>query len=201
MVEKIDPKGQSVSADVGKDSANIGEKDRWYMVHVQSGKEFIVKAALEKRIKEDNYDKIKDVSVPVYNETVYKNGKKRKVEKKSYPGYICVQMKFDLESQGYVREIPYVTNFVTQGGGDPYPLSEKEMQSILKKDQDGVSEAQTLKVDFDIGQKVLIVDGPFNNFSGTITDISPDKGKISVSIEIFGRQTPVEIDYYKVKKR
>ena len=201
MVEKIDPKGQSVSADAGKDSANIGEKDRWYMVHVQSGKEFIVKAALEKRIKEDNYDKIKDVSVPVYNETVYKNGKKRKVEKKSYPGYICVQMKFDLESQGYVREIPYVTNFVTQGGGDPYPLSEKEMQSILKKDQDGASEAQTLKVDFDIGQKVLIVDGPFNNFSGTITDISPDKGKISVSIEIFGRQTPVEIDYYKVKKR
>lgn len=201
MVEEMSSEEKSPSAGEQKATKVAGEKEHWYMVHVQSGKEFIVKAALEKRIKADDYDKIKDVSVPVYSETVYKNGKKRKVEKKSYPGYICVQMKFDLESQGYVREIPYVTNFVTQGGGDPYPLSEKEMQSILKKDQDGASETQALKVDFDIGQKVLIVDGPFNNFSGTITDISPDKGKISVSIEIFGRQTPVEIDYYKVKKQ
>lgn len=173
----------------------------WYMVHVQSGKEFIVKTTLEKRLQEDGYDKVKDIVVPVYSETVYKNGKKRKVERKSYPGYICVLMKLDLESQGYVRETPYVSGFVAQGGGGPCPVDDKHMQSILKTDQDGVNDVHHLKLDFDVGQKVLIVDGPFNNFSGMITDIYPDKGKISVNIEIFGRQTPVEIDYYKVKKQ
>ena len=177
------------------------EDCKWYMVHVQSGKEFVVKASLEARLEEDGYKDVRNVLVPVYSETIYKNGKKKKVEKRSFPGYICVQMFYSLKARAYVQETPYISGFVSRGKEEPQPLTEKEINVIITKKEDSSQEVQTVQIDFDVGQKVLIVDGPFNNFSGTIESISPDKGKISVNIEIFGRQTPVEIDYYKVKKQ
>ncbi len=173
----------------------------WFVVHAQSGKEFISQEALKKRIEKDSFDAIKEVVVPVYYETIYKNGKKRKVKKKSFPGYLCVKMQLDAETKNYIRETPYVTGFLHQGLGDPIPLSDIEMESILSTGAEESAKPGSVQIDFDVGQKVLIVDGPFNNFSGSVKAVYPDKGKLNVSIEIFGRETPVEIDYYKVKKQ
>lgn len=194
-----------ISSDVflqkAKDEDDYTDAMRWYMVHVQSGKEFVAKVALEKMIANEGYKKIGEVVVPVYSETVYKNGKKKSIEKRSFPGYMCVKMAYDAESKAYVVNIPYVSSFVSQGGGaEPTPLSDKEVKTMITKNDEEVLAAEPMALDFDIGQKVLIVDGPFNNFSGSVTAVFPEKGKVSVNIEIFGRETPIEIDYYKVKK-
>ncbi len=173
---------------------------KWFVVHTQAGKEFSAKKSLENRMQEENIEGIKEIIVPVYHETIYKNGKKKKVEKKSFPGYICVQMIMDVFLKSFVRETPYITNFLAQGRGEPMPLAESEINAIISKGQEETTEVVSMQMDFDVGQKVLIVDGPFNNFTGTVTAVFPDKGKVNVNIEIFGRETPVEIDYYKVKK-
>ncbi|BBM88826.1 transcription termination/antitermination protein NusG [Spirochaetota bacterium] len=173
---------------------------KWFVVHTQTGKEFAAKKSLENRTREENVTGIKEIVVPVYHETVYKNGKKTKIEKKSFPGYICIQMIMDVALKNFVKETPYITNFLVQGTGEPVALSKSEINAIVSKGQEEATEIVSMQIDFDVGQKVLIVDGPFNNFSGTVTAVFPDKGKVNVNIEIFGRETPVEIDYYKVKK-
>ncbi|HMB01824.1 MAG TPA: transcription termination/antitermination protein NusG [Spirochaetota bacterium] len=172
---------------------------KWYIVHTQSGKEFEAKEGLKYLLKEKNMTKVSDVVVPTYKETVYRSGKKKQVEKKSFPGYIYVKMDYDKESADFVANAPYISAFIHQGEEKPRPLSEKEVKNIISKESDD-DEFVSVQIDFDIGQKVLIIDGPFNNFSGTIKAIYPDKKKVCVNVEIFGRTTPVEIDYFKVKK-
>ncbi len=176
-------------------------KYNWYIVHTHSGKEFEAKKILELSIANDQYSKIREIVIPVYKETVYKNGKKKKVEKKSFPGYICVNMHMDLESKNYVSNQDFISGFLTRQDELPLPLPESEVSMLINNPEEDKVENFPVDFDFSIGQKVLIVDGPFNNFSGTVKAISPEKGKVSVSIEIFGRETPVEIDYYKVKKQ
>lgn len=173
---------------------------KWYIVHTQSGKEFAAKEALDKRIKGDHYTKISEVVVPTYKETVYKDGKKKQVVKKSFPGYIYVHMQMDKEAMEYTKETPYISQFVVSGDSLPRPLAEKDIKSVINKSAESNTEFSPVQIDFDIGQKVLIIDGPFNNFQGTIKAIFPDKRKVAVNVEIFGRTTPVEIDYFKVKK-
>ncbi len=173
---------------------------RWYILRIQSGKEHDAKLAIESKIKHDGFTGIEDIIVPVYKETVYKNGKKKKLERKSYPGYICVKMQMNFENKNYICSIPYVSGFLSNKDALPVPLPEREIKNIISKMEESAIETQKMEVDFDPGEKVLIVDGPFNNFIGVVKSIHPDKGKISVDIEIFGRKTPVEIDYYKVKK-
>lgn len=172
----------------------------WYIVRIQSGKEFNAKTALEAKIKDDNYQKIQEIVVPIYKEVIYKNGKKQKLERKSYPGYICIKMQMDYESKNYISATSFISGFLSSKDALPLPLPEKEIKAIMSKMEDSSSDVQTYDIDFDLGEKVLIVDGPFNNFVGIVKTIHPDKGKMSVDIEIFGRKTPVEIDYYKVKK-
>jgi transcriptional antiterminator NusG len=177
----------------------IVSEHKWYILHTQSGKEFVAKEAMDRRVKGDHFDKISDVIVPTYKETVYKDGKKKQVERKSFPGYIYVKMELDRESMTYAQETPYVSQFVVTGTDEPRPLPDKEVKSLIAKTE-ATNEFSPITIDFDIGQKVLIIDGPFNNFQGTIKAIYPDKRKVAVNVEIFGRTTPVEIDYFKVKK-
>ena len=172
---------------------------KWFIVHTASGKEFSAKEALDRTVSGESYEKISDVVVPTYKETVYKDGKKKQVTRKSFPGYMYVKMDMDKDSMRFVSESPYVSGFVHTGEEMPRALSESEVQNILDRENE-TSEFIPLQIDFDIGQKVLIIDGPFNNFSGTIKSIYPDKKKVCVNVEIFGRTTPVEIDYFKVKK-
>ena len=174
---------------------------KWYIVHTHSGREFEAKRALENMISQDNYKKINEIIVPIYKETIYKNGKKKKIEKKSFPGYICLNMHMDLDSKNYVSRCAFISGFLSTQGKLPMALPNSEINMVLSRSQEDTVDTFPVEFDFSVGQKILIVDGPFNNFSGTVKAIFPEKGKVSVSIEIFGRETPVEIDYYKVKKQ
>ena len=174
---------------------------KWYIVRTHSGKEFTAKKALDKKILDDNFEAIKEVVVPVYKEIVYKDGKKKEVEKKSFPGYIYIHMILEKETIAFVKNSPYISAFIHQGDCGPRALSDAEARGMFSKEVDETSDIiSSVQIDFDVGQKVLIIDGPFNNFSGTIKEIYPEKRKVCVNIAIFGRTTPVEIDYFKVKK-
>ena len=182
-------------------SQQIPSEHKWYIVHAHAGKER-VRQKRPWKIGSRTFDveAISDLIVPKYKEIVYKDGKKRTVEKKSFPGYLYVKMEFNKESMNFVLETPYISQFVTGGGLEPRPLTEKEIQGLSDDNQTSHVDVSDMQSDFDVGQKVLIIDGPFNNFSGNIKALYPDKKKVCVNVEIFGRITPVEIDYFKVKK-
>lgn len=172
---------------------------KWYPIKVQSGKEFPAREALLRKVKEDSMEeKIKDVVVPVYKNTVFKNGKKIQVELKRCPGYIYIYLDYDGEMPYYLQQVPYVGGFVISGRGEiPHGLEEGELD-FLQNDE--TSKEEKVEVDLEIGQKIVVIDGPFSNFSGNIESFSSDKKKVFIKIEIFGRTTPVEIDYFKLKK-
>jgi transcriptional antiterminator NusG len=141
-------------------------------------------------------DKIFDVIVPVEEEVQVKDGKKKVAKKRVYPGYVIVQMKLTDDSWYVVRNTPGVTGFVGSGN-KPIPLHESEVKAILR--QMGVEEAKP-KVDFEIGENVRIINGPFENFIGAIKEIDADKGKLKVMVSMFGRETPVELEFHQVEK-
>ena len=170
---------------------------QWYVVHCYSGYENKVQHNLEQRIETmDMKGKIFDVVVPTEEEMEVKNGKRRTVERRVFPGYILVQMIMDEDSWYVVRNTPGVTGFVGMGN-DPTPLRPEEVSQIVKRME---AEAPRIKVTFDVGQKVRIIDGPFNDFIGTVDDIDMDKGKVRVMVSFFGRDTPVELDFLQVEK-
>ena len=169
---------------------------QWYVLRTHFGKEFSAKKALDKRVADESFVNIKEVVVPVYKEIVYKDGKKREVERKSFPGYIYVNMALDIEKKeedgkreseltddgkrtmSFVKEVPYISGFVYQQGALPRALSSTEVKNMtINSAEDNMEMIIPLQIDFDIGQKVLVIDGPFNNFSGTIKEIYPDKEK------------------------
>jgi len=172
---------------------------KWYIVHTQSGKEFAAKEALERKIKNENCEHISEVFVPIYKETVYKDGKKKVVTRKSFPGYIYIKLFLSRDTMKFCTETPFISQFVSQGENPPLPLDEKDVHGLQNKSESNV-DTGTVQIDFEVGQKALIIDGPFNNFHGTIKAIYPDKRKVCINVEIFGRTTPVEIDYFKVKR-
>jgi transcription termination/antitermination protein NusG len=170
---------------------------KWYVIHTYSGYENKVKANLEKRIESMNMeDKIFRILVPMEDEVEIKNGKKKVTKKKVFPGYVLVEMVMTDDSWYVVRNTSGVTGFVGTGA-KPIPLHESEVKQILK--QMGVEEVRT-KVDFELGQQVRVVTGPFENFVGGIEEIYPDKGKIKVLVSMFGRETPVELEFSQVEK-
>lgn len=178
----------------------MSAEHKWYIIHTQAGKEESAKRSLDNRIKTSGFAGISDSIIPKYKEVVYKDGKKRTVEKKSFPGYLYIKMDFNKESEHFVLETPYVSQFVKGSRELPRPLTEREAQGLVDNKEVSQMDAVRVQIDFDMGQKVLIIDGPFNNFFGTIKAVYPDKKKVCVNVEIFGRITPVEIDYFKVKK-
>jgi transcriptional antiterminator NusG len=174
------------------------ESDKqWYVVHCYSGYENKVRHAIEQRIETMGMrDKIFDVIVPTEEEIEVKDGKRRTVERRVFPGYILVQMKMDEDSWYVVRNTPGVTGFVGMGN-DPTPLRPEEVKAILDRMED---EKPKVKATFKVGQKVRIIDGPFNDFIGTVAAIDPDKSKVRVMVNFFGRDTPVELDFLEVEK-
>jgi transcriptional antiterminator NusG len=177
-----------------------GEPDdgrHWYVVHCYSGYENKVRHNLEQRIETMNMKtKIFDVVVPTEEEIEVKDGKRRTVERRVFPGYILVQMLMDEDSWYVVRNTPGVTGFVGMGN-DPTPLRPEEVSSIVKRME---AEAPRIKVTYKTGQKVRIIDGPFNDFIGTVSDIDMERAKVRVMVSFFGRETPVELDFLQVEK-
>ena len=169
----------------------------WYVVHCYSGYENKVRHNLEQRIETmDMKSKIFDVVVPTEEEMEVKEGKRRTVERRVFPGYILVQMIMDEDSWYVVRNTPGVTGFVGMGN-DPTPLRPEEVSQIVKRME---ADAPRIKVTYDVGQKVRIIDGPFNDFIGTVETIDMDKAKVRVMVSFFGRETPVELDFLQVEK-
>lgn len=169
----------------------------WYVIHTYSGYENKVKANLEKRVESMNVgDKIFRILVPMEDEIEIKNGKRKIAKRKVFPGYVLVEMAMTDDSWYVVRNTPGVTGFVGTGS-KPIPLQETEIKKILK--HMGMEEAKP-KVAFQVGESVKVISGPFQNFIGMIEEVFPDKGKIKVLVAMFGRETPVEIDYSQAQK-
>src|SRR6202163_1391475 len=170
---------------------------QWYVVHAYSGHEEKVKKNLEKRIESmDMQDKILQVLVPMEDEIEIKDGKRRHVQKRIFPGYILVRMVMSNESWFVVRNTPGVTSFVGSANS-PVPLQEKEVRAIQKQMK---QEAPKIRVEFQVGESVRVVDGPFTDFHGKVDEINPEKGKLKVLVNMFGRETPVELDLLQVEK-
>jgi len=170
---------------------------RWYVIHTYSGYENKVRTNLEHRIASmDMKDKIFQVVVPTEEEIEVRNGQKRTVAKKIFPGYVLVEMKLTDESWYVVRNTPGVTGFVGSGT-KPVPLEEQEVKTILRQMR---AEAPRIKIGFSKGQSVRVIEGPFTDFVGSVDDINTEKGKVRVLISFFGRETPVELDFFQVEK-
>jgi transcriptional antiterminator NusG len=170
---------------------------QWYVIHCYSGYENKVRHSIEQRIETMGMrDKIFDVIVPTEEEIEVKEGKRRTVERRVFPGYILVQMKMDEDSWYVVRNTPGVTGFVGMGN-EPTPLRAEEVKAIFDRME---STTPVVKVSYKVGQKVRIIDGPFNDFIGTVAAIDQDKSKVRVMVNFFGRDTPVELDFLEVEK-
>ncbi len=169
----------------------------WYVVHCYSGYENKVRHNLEQRIETMGMKNlIFDVVVPTEEEIEVKDGKRRTVERRVFPGYILVNMVMTEESWYVVRNTPGVTSFVGMGN-DPVPLRPEEVSSIIKRME---ADAPRIKVTFKQGERVRIVDGPFNDFRGTVDEIDMERAKVRVMVNFFGRETPVELDFLQVEK-
>lgn len=173
---------------------------RWYAVQAFSGMEKSVKAGLEERIVRSNLqDQFGDILVPVEEVIELKNGQKTISERRLYPGYVLVQMEMTDESWHLVRSTPRVTSFIGGTAQRPTPIKDKEVEIILRRMDDSKSNP-TQKMTFEKGESVRVVDGPFKDFSGSVEEINYDKNKLRVSVVIFGRATPVELDFAQVEK-
>jgi transcriptional antiterminator NusG len=180
-----------------QDTSVIDDDRAWYVVHCYSGYENKVRHNLEQRIETMGMkDKIFDVVVPTEEEIEVKEGKRRTVERRVFPGYILVNMILSEESWYVVRNTPGVTGFVGMGN-DPTPLRPEEVSQIIKRME---ADAPRIKVTFKAGERVRIVDGPFNDFRGTVSEIDMDRAKVRVMVNFFGRETPVELDFLQVEK-
>jgi transcriptional antiterminator NusG len=188
---------RAASSEGAPDLSEAPDDRAWFVVHCYSGYENKVKHNLEQRIESmDMAHQIFKIIVPTEEEIEVKEGKRRTVEKRVYPGYILVQMIMNDDSWYVVRNTPGVTGFVGMGN-KPTPLRTEEVSGILKRME---AEAPKVKVTFKPGQKVRIVDGPFNDFMGMVDEINMDKAKVRVLVSFFGRDTPVELDFLQVEK-
>lgn len=170
---------------------------QWYAIHTYSGYEEKVAESIRQRADSlDMRDKIFQVLVPKEKMIEVKNGKRKVVEKRIFQGYVMVQMKMSEDAWYIVRNTPSVTGFVGSGS-EPTPISTDEMEKIMKRM--GRDEPKH-KIDFNIGEVVNITDGPFKGFDGTVNEIDPQKGKLKVLVNMFGRETPVELDSLQVKR-
>ncbi len=170
---------------------------KWYVIHTYSGYENKVKANLEHRIESMGVrDKIFQVVIPTEEEIEIKDGQRRTVQRKVFPGYVLVDMIMDDDSWYVVRNTPGVTGFVG-AGTRPTPLEDAEVKRILKQMK---MEAPKVRVTFTRGERVKVVDGPFTDFIGVVDDINPEKGKVRVLVSLFGRETPVELDFLQVAR-
>lgn len=200
MVEELPAEGIEISEGelpLAIETSDEGDDRAWYVVHCYSGYENKVRHNLEQRIETMGMkDKIFDVVVPTEEEIEVKEGKRRTVERRVFPGYILVNMIMSEESWYVVRNTPGVTGFVGMGN-QPTPLRPEEVAQIIKRME---AEAPRIKVTFKPGERVRIVDGPFNDFRGTVSEIDMERAKVRVMVNFFGRETPIELDFLQVEK-
>ena len=169
----------------------------WYVVHTYSGFEEKVKLTIEEKTDKSGLkDKISRILIPAEKVIELKGGKKRESDKKFYPGYILVEMEMDDSTWHLIRNTPHVTGFI--GGTKPVPLSEEEVGVILQQIEKGP--VPQIKTQFQKGEGVRIIDGPFTNFVGSVEDVDMDHARLNVMVSIFGRQTPVELNFFQVER-
>ncbi len=179
---------------------------QWYVVHTQSGYEKKVTANLNARIQSMNMEeKIYEIVIPMEEVDEFKNGRKQTVQKKVFPGYILVRCQMDDDSWYCIRNTPGVTGFVgqTKHGQKPTPLSRREVQTFLAAKGDGTGgmpSRKKPKLDYEVGESVRVKEGPFADFNGAVAEINPDHMKLKVLVNIFGRETLVEMDFSQVSK-
>ncbi|MBN1137992.1 MAG: transcription termination/antitermination protein NusG [Anaerolineae bacterium] len=198
------PEGLAAAEDQEGEPGAEGEAEEieeggrhWYVIHSYSGYESKVRKNLEHRIESlGMHDRIFQVVVPTEEEIELKDGQRRTIERRIFPGYILVEMLMDQDSWGVVRNTPGVTGFVGTRN-EPTPLRRQDVDRVLKRMR---AETPKVKVTFRPGQKVRIADGPFEDFVGTVDGIYPDKGKVRILVSFFGRETPVELDFLQVEK-
>ena len=179
------------------DEETTGPKPEWYVVHSYSGKENKVKKNLEHRAESMNMtDRIMQIVVPTETEIEIKDGVRRAVERQVFPGYILIEMIMDEDSWYVVRNTPGVTSFVGMGN-KPSPLSQAEVNQIMSRIE---SDEPRVKVSFDVGERVRIIEGPFVEFTGVVDSLEPEKGKARVMVSFFNRETPVEVDFLQLER-
>jgi len=173
---------------------------RWFVVQAFSGYEKAVKRSLEERIERAGIeDKFGEILVPTEEVVEIRGGKKQRSERKFFPGYVLVRMEMDDETWHLVKEVPRVLGFIGGTADKPAPISDKEADSILQRVQEGVEKPRP-KVLFEVGEVVRVTDGPFNDFNGVVEEVNFDKNRLLVAVQIFGRSTPVELEFSQVEK-
>lgn len=173
---------------------------RWYVVHAYSGFEKKVASSLKERIERlEMQDLFGDVLVPTEEVVEMRGGQKRKSERKFFPGYVLVQMELNDDSWHLVKETPRVMGFIGGTADKPAPITEREAENILRRVEVG-SEKPRPKFAFEPGEMVRVTDGPFNDFNGVVEEVNYDKNRLRVAVLIFGRSTPVELDFGQVEK-
>ncbi len=172
--------------------------NRWYIVHTYSGFENKIAAFIKEQAEKKNMtDKVEDVLVPTENVVSVRNGTKVETERKFFPGYVLVKMEMTPETWHLVSSTPKVTGFL--GGKKPVPMTEAEVQRILHQVKEGVEKPKSAVV-YEVGEQVCVCDGPFASFTGVVEEVDAEKERLKVSVSIFGRLTPLELNYTQVKK-
>jgi transcriptional antiterminator NusG len=173
---------------------------QWYVVHAYSGFENQVKRTLQDRITRSGMqDKFGDILVPTEEVVEMRDGAKRKSERKFFPGYVLVQMEMNDDTWHLVKDAPKVMGFIGGTSDRPAPISQREADSILQRVQEGADKPRP-KVLFEVGEVVRVTDGPFNDFNGVVEEVNYEKSRLRVSVLIFGRSTPVELEFGQVEK-
>ncbi len=171
---------------------------KWYGVHTYSSFENKVRLNLLETIKNEGMESFfEEILIPCETVVELKKGEKKTSSRKFFPGYILVKMELTDETWHLVKETAKVTGFV--GGNNPFPIADEEVNKITRRMEEGAEKPRP-KVLFEVGETVRVVDGPFLNFSGVVEDVKPDKGKLRVTVTIFGRATPVELEFMQVEK-
>jgi len=173
---------------------------QWYVVHAYSGFENQVKRSLEERVRRGGLEaKFGQILVPTEEVVEMRDGQKRKSDRKFFPGYVLVQMEMDSDSWHLVKDCPKVMGFIGGTAEKPTPISNREAQNILDRIQEGVEKPKP-KVLFEVGEVVRVTDGPFTDFNGVVEEVNYDKSRLRVAVSIFGRSTPVELEFGQVSK-
>jgi transcriptional antiterminator NusG len=173
---------------------------RWYVVHAYSGFEKQVKRSLEDRIERSGMkDLFGEVLVPTEEVVEMKGGQKRRSDRKFFPGYVLVEMEMTDDTWHLVKDVPKVMGFIGGTADRPAPITQKEADAILNRVKEGVDKPRP-KVLFEPGQMVRVIDGPFNDFNGVVEEVDYDKSRLKVAVLIFGRSTPVELEFHQVEK-
>ena len=191
--------GTDVAASEIEDAAPVNANMKWYVIHTYSGFENRAKKSLEERAKQYNLEEqFGEVLIPTETVEEIRGGTRRTTKRKFFPGYMLVQMELTDESWHLVKDTPKITGFVG-GGTRPPPITEAEVRRLTQQISEGVVKP-TPKVEFSEGEQVRVIDGPFANFSGSIEEVKAEKQKVRVMVSIFGRSTPVELDFSQVER-